>query len=182
MSTPPTAEEQLNRHNGVFKKIKDGFGTYLKRLVHQINNYALDAGTLAIGTSSAAEIKITNAMDIVCAGVKGTQVSAQEVAFTATTHDMADGFKCVYILTANSAGTVTITKGTEILTANYSLQESLPEIPADQALLGYVEIATSGAIFNATTDLLSAGHITDTYVDCLVDPYLQDLNDITLKG
>lgn len=135
-------------------------GQYLKELHTRLLYRCCDNPGLAIGTSSPAEVKIANAISVVVNGLF-VSVAAQEVGFTATTHDLADGETCRYLLSVDSAGSVTITKGTAVTSGT----PDTPETPDGETAIGYVQLAASGAIFNATTDNLSAAHITDTYVD-----------------
>lgn len=128
----------------------------------KVGNVCLSAPGLAIGTTDAAEVRVVNTTAYLSKGVFKSK-SAAEVAFTATTHDMADLSTCKYLISINAAGTLSITKGNEVLTADGG--SLIPATPAGDTALGYIQIVTSGAVFNATTDLLSAGHITDTYVD-----------------
>jgi hypothetical protein len=121
---------------------------------------------LAIGTSSAAAVKIVNAFGLVVAGGFETKASA-EVAFTATTHDITNSTAKIqeakYLLSIAAGGTVTITMGV-IADENES---DIPAIPADEVPLGVVtiQVAAGATPFNASTDLLSAAHLTDTYED-----------------
>ena len=134
-------------------------------------NHTKTNGVLAIGTTSAAEIKVTNAVDYVAAGVLGT-LAAAEYAFTATTHDItADAGtvqEAVYLLSVDGAGSVTVTKGT---TATGAGNAVVPATPTDEAPLGYLRLAVAAGAtdFDATSDLLSAGHLTDTYVNLSFD-------------
>jgi hypothetical protein len=124
----------------------------------------LSAPGLAIGTSSAAKVK-HNAFNVRVDG--NTQlIAAAEVAFTATTHDIADpdaaGREAIYVLSVNAAGTVTITKGSDAALG----AAVAPATPAGEVKMGEVKVAHDGsAIFDASTDLLSAAHLTDTYTD-----------------
>lgn len=135
----------------------------------RLSSRALNGGTIAIGTSSAAKVKITN--DIL-ACVNGTMVlvAAAEVAFTATTHDIADGYTNMYVLVTDSAGTVTVHMGTAAANATGIAGVVPPTIPANTAVIGVVTVSTTGALFDATTTLLSAGTVTDLYYD-IVGPW-----------
>lgn len=121
---------------------------------------------LAIGTSSAAAVKIVNAIGVVVAGGFETKASA-EVAFTATTHDItalaAKITEAKYLLSIAAGGTVTITKGA---TANEN-ESVIPAIPAADVPLGVVtiQVEAGSTDFDASTDLLSASHLTDAYED-----------------
>jgi hypothetical protein len=128
----------------------------------------ITAPTLAIGTSSAADVK-NSAFDIRVNGLVET-VAGGETAFTDTTHDIADpdtaGREAVFVLSVAQGGTITITKGSDAaLGAGVA-----PATPAGEVKMGEVLVAHDGsAIFNANTDLLSAAHITDTYTDAAVE-------------
>lgn len=120
---------------------------------------------LAIGTTANTAIKITNAVHLVIGGALVT-VPAQEVAFTATTHDIADPDtdprEAIYLLSADADGAVTITKGDDAA-ADAAVA---PSVPAGEVELGQVLIQHNGsAIFNATTDALNAAHLTVTYTN-----------------
>lgn len=139
----------------------------LKALLAEIANGAtvgklLSNPTLAIGTSSAAKVK-TSAFDYIKDGVVKTVASA-ETAFTATTHDLADGEEAIYVLSLDpSDDSFTLTMGTAVESASASA--SAPSTPAGELKLGEVLVATSGAVFDASTTLLSAGTVTDTYTN-----------------
>jgi hypothetical protein len=158
-------------------RVYDAFRAFYE----QINNIVTDLETLraaslaglnasalpglAIGTVDAAEIKITNAFTVLCNGYPVT-VAAQEVAFTATTHDIADPDanprEAYYLLCTDTQGNVSINKGAD------SAEDAAvaADIPAGETCFGRVKIQHDGtAIFDATTDLLSAAHLTVTYED-----------------
>jgi hypothetical protein len=124
--------------------------------------YPITAPTLSIGTSSAAEIK-NAAFTYIIAGIQYQKASA-ETAFTATAHDLVDGTVCRYKLSINAGGTITVTKGTAVLVAAIATITT-PATPAGECSMGYVQVQTVGAAFDATTTLLSAAEVTDTYVD-----------------
>ena len=137
----------------------------LKDLLDEIANGAtvgklLSNPTLAIGTSSKAKIK-TAAFDYVINGVFHTIASA-ETAFTATTHDIADGSEAIYVLSINpTTEAMTLTMGTAVVSAD--ADAVAPATPTGELKLGEVLIATSGAAFDASTTLLDAATVTDTY-------------------
>lgn len=140
----------------------------LHEILEDINDVIVDDGgyrllsnpTLAIGTSSKAKVKHN---DIVYSkdGVIAT-VAGGEVAFTATTHDIADHSEAIYLIYLDGS-TVKISKGTSVLTATGGAV--CPATPAGKLKLGEVKIATEGGIFDATTTLLDAGTVTDTYTN-----------------
>lgn len=166
-----TVREMLNKISSI--PAKAGLGDILEELIQASQNYTIDDPGLAIGTVSAAEVKIVTATVKYVAQNEFKSIATQEVAFTATDHDVADGSNANFLLTVNNAGTVAIIKGPD--TTGTAVD---PAIPDDVAVLGRVNIAASGAIFNATTDLLSAGHITDTYTDLSGRPIIS-LDDRT---
>ena len=69
---------------------------------------------------------------------------------------------CLYLVSIDSGGTVTVTKGDETAT-NIAV---LPDLPANNAPIGYFKIVTdaSTTFTSGTTDLSAAG-ITETYDD-----------------
>lgn len=141
--------------------------TNLKLLLNEIANGSavgklLSNPTLAIGTSSKAKVK-TSAFDYIKDGVIKTVASA-ETAFTATDHDLADGYEAIYVLSLDpSDDSINITMGTAVESAE--ADAVAPATPAGELKLGEVLIATSGAVFDATTTLLDAGTVTDTYTN-----------------
>ncbi len=85
-------------------------------------------------------------------------------AFTATDHDIDATEWACYQLCVVTGGTVTIERsgGAYGSTSGYATEAlavaALPTVTTNSASLGYITIeATSGAIFNATTDALAAG-------------------------
>lgn len=144
----------------------------LKVLRDLMANSITTAPGLAIGVGSAAKVLIANTVAFAIDGQRYSKTTA-EVAFTATTHDIAPHATLVqeacYLLTIDAAGTVTITMGT---IASGAAAAKVPAGPVGQAVLGYVRVAVAAGAtpFDASTDLLSAGHLTDTYVDASAIP------------
>ena len=132
-----------------------------------LRNSILSSPGLAIGTGSKAKVLIANTVTFLSDGVFKSKTTA-EVAFTATDHDIPANAstvqEAVYALSIAGDGTVTITMGT-IATGSGNAQP--PAIPNGNALLGYVRIAVAAGAtpFDASTDLLDAAHITDTYIN-----------------
>ena len=128
-------------------------------------NALFNSGTLADGTGDAKKLKLTSTVHYKINDVVYQKATA-EVALTATTHDCAKDAFAIYAVTINAAGTITITKGSEVATAALALA-AFPDIPADEVLLGFiVGNPTSGAFTAATSDLsvLSTG-TAGAYVD-----------------
>ena len=147
--------ETYNRQSGV-PGLQDVQSAVMRQLV---GTRCLSSAGLAIGTSSAAAVKIANTVTYSIGGVIYTKTTA-EIAFTDTTVQ-ADGTTKYYLLSLNAAGTGLISTGT----AN-----DLPNPPADYCPIGYVKVVCDGAAFTPGTTLLSASGITDTYVNITVLP------------
>lgn len=123
-----------------------------------------NAAGLAIGSGSKAKIKIANDVLAYVDG-KMVLVAAAEVAFTTTTHDIADGYTNMYVLVTDSAGAVTVRMGTAAANATGIAGVVPPTIPAKTAVIGIVALKADGAAFDATTTELDALTVTDLYYD-----------------
>ena len=129
--------------------------------------YALTSGALAIGSSSKAKVLIASTVNYLIAGTFYAKTTA-EVAFTATTHDIAADAdavqEAVYLLSLAANGTCTITMG---VIASGAGNAVIPATPANEVAIGYARIAVAAGatLFNASTDELDAVHLTDTYVN-----------------
>jgi hypothetical protein len=85
----------------------------------------------------------------------------------------ADLTTCLYTVSIDSAGTVTTTKGNEVLTAQLGDGNSAcswPAVPAGNCVLGGIKVVTSGGTFTAGSTDLGAGTVTDTYYDFFALP------------
>ena len=126
---------------------------------------------MTIGSGSAAKIKIANTVTYSLNGIIYTKTTA-EVAFTATTHDITADASAIqercYLMSLQADGTATITAGT---VASGSGNATVPATPANETPIGYLRLAVAAGStdFDASTDLLSAAHLTDTYVDLSVN-------------
>lgn len=140
-----------------------GAGAALK----EAGNVCIAAAGLAIGSGDAAKILIANTVTYTVNGVFKSKTTA-EVDFTATTHDITavagSVQEAVYLMSLQADGTPIITKGT---TATGASNAVIPDTPANETAIGYLRlvVAAGSTDFNATSDDLSAGHLTDTYVD-----------------
>jgi hypothetical protein len=132
-----------------------------------LQNICTSAAGLTIGTSANTAVKIANTVTYVCGGAFKSKTTA-EVAFTATTHDIAANASSVqercYLLTLSSSGTPTITAGTIATGSGAAL---LPERPATGTPIGSVRIAVAAGStsFTAGTTALNSGALTVTYTD-----------------
>lgn len=132
----------------------------------------LSSAGVVIGTSSAAKVKWGSS---IVASVNGliVTVTTNEAAFTATSDDIAASAsvvrEAVYLLVVDAAGTVSLFKGTESSGAGTA---AWPECPTDKACVGAVRVAVAAGStsFDASTDLLSATHLTDTYYNTTCSP------------
>jgi len=141
-------------------------------LLKAVKCHGLASAGIVIGTGSAAKVKWGSS---IVASVNGkiVTVTTDEVAFTATTHDIAASAsvvrEAVYAVCVDAAGTVTLVKGDESSGAGTALW---PVAPTDKAVVGGVRVAVAAGStpFDASTDLLSAVHITDTYYNVTCSP------------
>lgn len=119
------------------------------------------ATTLSIGTSSKKKIKTS----AVTGWINGVYFAANaaETAFTATSHDIADGKWSSYKLSIIANGTITITKAAADYATRALAIAAVPATPAAEVNLGYVVIYTTGAIFDASSNDLDATHLTVEY-------------------
>lgn len=139
--------------------------TALDHVFRATANCCMSAAGLAIGTSKP-KVLITNTVKYLVGGFFCSKTTA-EIAFTATTHDIAPSLTVAqaawYALTLDKDGTATITKGASARTT----LATLPEIPTTGTLIGAVKVvvAVGATGFDASTDNLDASHLTTTYVD-----------------
>lgn len=142
------------------KNLKD----ILNDIIGQVNNQGgmaiVGSPALAIGSSSKAKV-LNGAFTVVRDGVVST-IAGGETAFTATTHDLVDGYGAVYNIYLNASNAIIILKGTPTLAGTDAV---CPSTPAGGLKLGEVKVVCSGAIFNATTDDLDAATLTVTYAN-----------------
>lgn len=136
---------------------------------------AFSKAGLAEGTNAAC-IK-TNApngagTDFAINGIGYHKADTDNIAMTALAVQ-ADLTTCLYGIWIDSAGAVSITKGTAVLTADLTNDSAFPPLPvdvADKCQLGVMRIVMSGGTFTCgTTDLSGAG-VTATFFDALGGP------------
>ena len=126
-----------------------------------INDRVLSNPTLVIGSSSAAKVK-NSAFSVIRSGVISA-VGSTETDFTATTDDIAAGYGAVYNIYLDASNVIKILKGTATLLGAGAVA---PATPSGGLKIGEVKVVTT-ALFDATTTLLSAATVTDTYTDKL---------------
>lgn len=135
-------------------------------------DYVSNRCVLAMGTTSKKALKRTNA---ICKFVAGAPVAlaAGELAFTATTHDIAANASKIqeawFLMAVQGAGTATITKGA---TADENAAVP-PAIPANEAPIGLckVKVAAGATPFDASTDELDAAHLSASFFDLDEEAY-----------
>ena len=143
-------------HNANLKEV-------INDVITQLNNQGgvaiVGTPALAIGSSSKAKI-LNGAFTVVRDGVVST-IASTETAFTATAHDIADGKEAIFLVYLNGSNVITLLKG-----ADAGADEAVcPDTPSGGLKIGEVKLSTSGAIFDATTTLLDAETLTDTYTN-----------------
>ena len=137
--------------------------------------FCLSKAGLAEGTNSAT-IKIAApngaGVDFAIDGILYHKADTDNIAMDALAVQ-ADLTTCLYLVQITSGGTVSLKKGTEVLTAtltagNDVLQWPLPD--ASNCPLGYIKVVNSGGTFTSGTTDLGAGTVTDTYYDVVNTP------------
>lgn len=124
------------------------------------NNMCYGYAGLAEGTG-AATIKTTAAISFSINGVMYTKAITDNIAMTACAQQAISTY-CLYLASIDSAGTVTLTKGTSAATDT----ATLPATPANNVAFGYVKVVTDAThTFTSGTTDLSATGITGTYVN-----------------
>ena len=122
------------------------------------------APALVIGTGSAAKVKLTNATNIILAGVPQTEIAAAVEAELAGT-TLAAAEKCKWLVYI-TGGVITALQG-PIISTTIVAEPELPSLPASSVCLGYVLVVNATNPFIPGTTLLSAAGVTDTFVDLM---------------
>jgi hypothetical protein len=135
--------------------------TILNDMIGKYNNRILTAGAaLAIGDTAKTAVA-NGAFTVYRDGVVSTiGADTTGTAFTATTHDIADGYGAIFLFYLDAANAMKILKGTATLAGTDAVE---PDVPAGGMKVGTVKIVTVGAAFDATTTALDAETVTDTY-------------------
>jgi hypothetical protein len=146
--------------------------TVVNGLHESLLNHTLTAPGIVIGSSDPAKVKIAATTTFVVGGVFKSKTTA-EVAFTATSHDIAAHAslvkEAVYTLSLKADLSAVLTMGTIAVGSGKALA---PAAPAGQAVCGQVRIAVAAGAtpFDASTDSLASGHLTVAYTDLLLRP------------
>ena len=136
-------------------------------------------GSIGIGTTSKAKVKVLTQLDFLYHGDLKSVAANTEVDFTATDDDIAADADVVqertYLLVSNG----TTTKLVAGVQAATGLSEDPSEaLIGDNTVLGRIvlQVAAGSDDFDATTTLLDAAHITDTYTNIgLYAPRFSDI-------
>lgn len=146
---------------------QDSLVEYLSNVLTNFNllrttvyNQCYGYANLGEGTN-ANTIKTQAAISFSIGGTMYTKAITDNIAMTACAQQAISTY-CLYLASINAAGTVTLTKGTEVATDT----ATLPATPANNVAFGYIKVATdaSHTFTSGTTDLSAAG-ITATYAN-----------------
>lgn len=125
---------------------------------------------LAEGTN-AATIKTAApngaGTDYAIDGLAYEKADTDNIAMTALAVQAADT-KCLYLVQIDSAGTVSLVKGDEVLTTDLTNGTKVLQWPRPAAAkcpIGAIKVATVAVTFTSGTTDLSAAGITATYYD-----------------
>ncbi|MDX9739462.1 MAG: hypothetical protein RBT33_03885 [Candidatus Dojkabacteria bacterium] len=153
---------------------KTNIGEGLDMILDFFANSAMNSGELAIGSSSKAKVKVVKDLHFQVNGVMKMIAAATEVAFTATTDDVAAGKEKTFLLVSD--GSTTKLVGGVQAAVGASVDPSEAAI-AGFTVLGRVKVANgSASLFDATTTLLDATDITATYTNIgLYAPRFSDI-------
>lgn len=136
-----------------------GFRALLGKIQSNLCDFLLATSTLAIGAVAPEKVLVTNSVDAFIDG-KLVAITGAEVALSGT---IATATSNVYVIYADSAGTLSSAMGTAGATKDLIV---FPTTPDDSVVLGWVLVANaSGVDFVGATTSLAAAGITDTYYD-----------------
>lgn len=138
--------------------------------------FCLSKAGLAEGTNSATlKTAAPNGagIDYCINGIAYHLADGDNIAMTACAQQ-ADDTSCLYLVSVNSSGTVTVTKGTERSTedvANGEFNLEWPEVPAGNCPIGGFKIVLDGGTFTSgTTDITGGTGVTETFYDFVTVP------------
>ena len=138
-----------------------------------ISNSALTSAALAINAAGSATIKTVNTVNYKIDGVLYTGVAGTTIT-TPTTISIPTLTTTPITVSVNAAGSFTLTAGTGVLTATViagsanaiCLRSQLAEVPASQALVGYVVVKNAAATtWVGGTTAFDAANVTSTYIN-----------------
>jgi hypothetical protein len=116
----------------------------------------LDAAGLAEGTNDST-IQTANAIDFAIDGYLYTKALTDNIATTVCA-EQALGTTCIYLVSVIADGTITVTKGVEVASADVTAGTAVvqfPVLPADSAPVGKIKITTGTTAFTVGVDDLT---------------------------
>lgn len=119
-------------------------------------------GSVGLGQSTAAtqNLKTTTTQNYTINGIFYSRIPTLNVGFT-TTAQQAVSKHCKYLVSLNTSGIFTVTKGQD---STSTLNAQLPAFQTSKCPIGYILIQTNGSTtFTGGTTKLSATGITATY-------------------
>lgn len=123
----------------------------------------LNAGGLAIKTTSSAVVKTVNTVFFL-AGNKFKSLAAADMP--ALTGTIPTAYTSVYAFQVDSAGTTSVVKGNNVLTATGLSLSDLPVTDKTKAVIGLVVVANAtGSDFTGGTTALDTASLTVSYLD-----------------
>lgn len=134
---------------------------YNEDIRNALGTHTFGPAGLVEGTN-ANTMEIVSAFDFCIAGIIYSKAAVDNIAMTAAVVQNVSTH-CMYLVSLDSAGAVTVTKGAEAPVADDIF---LPSTPAGDCPLGAFKIVTdaSTTFTSGTTDLGASG-ITDTFWD-----------------
>lgn len=138
--------------------------------------FCLSKAGFSEGTNSATvQIAAPNGagIDFCINGYLYHKADADNIAMTALAQQ-ADDTTCLYLAQINSSGTVSLKKGTEVLTADLDNDEVALEYPLPDdgnCPFGLLKIVMDGGTFTSgTTDITGGTGVTETFYDIFALP------------
>lgn len=150
-------------------------------------------GGLVRGSSAAAKVKWTAAINYHIDGVWATALAAAEYSLVTGGDAFAvqpDLTTCFYAISVDAAGSVFVVQGLFLLTSGLTntpptvvnassvvifsppgiANGKLPAHKAGTCLLGYAKVVTSGGTFTPATTAFNGTGCTSTFLECAVAP------------
>jgi len=155
---------RLNQMNPVAKAVS--LGDYVEALGSIVRGESIltDGPTMAIGTTANTSIKL-GGFKCFDNGLYYGTASANEVALTATTHDVDSAGHASFRVSFDAADTtftITMSDSDGYGTLAQAVA-AVPSTPAGEVNLGYFTISADSNAFDATTDSLSNDDFTVGY-------------------
>lgn len=157
-----TKKNRVNIMNPAAKAVNLGYMLDKVNAVLRGEEVLTSTVTLAAGTSDTAKVLI-GAHTIWVDGLYYS-IPATELAFTATTHDCANGKWRTYRISMEADSTGVITHAASTYSTKALALAALPDCPAGDVDLGYIIVYANGALFDASTTKLNAATVIVTYV------------------